>query len=121
MLLAENAHPVRVPERQTRLLTVTVGAPYDGFAKVMSALLEPDWRHRDVPTPTRCRDSTMTTKHAFTTELWIWDRASRFPARRSDVDADHLPAVASRFFAAGLTQRRFLLHSIFVRAVRDQL
>lgn len=40
MLQAGTSHSVRIPGGQARLLMVTVGAPYDGFAKAVSALLE---------------------------------------------------------------------------------
>jgi quercetin dioxygenase-like cupin family protein len=42
MLQAGSAHSVRVPEGSARLLMVTVGAPYDGFARAVSALLQRD-------------------------------------------------------------------------------
>ncbi|HSN75922.1 MAG TPA: hypothetical protein VL334_12680 [Anaerolineae bacterium] len=32
------AHSVRVPEGSARLLYVTIGAPYDGFARELAAL-----------------------------------------------------------------------------------
>lgn len=32
------AHSVRVPEGKARLLMITIGAPYDGFARDLSAL-----------------------------------------------------------------------------------
>jgi len=38
MLPAGAAHSVRVPEGKAKLLYVTIGAPYDGFAREMSAL-----------------------------------------------------------------------------------
>ncbi len=38
MLPAGAAHSVRVPEGKARLLYVTIGAPYDGFARELSAL-----------------------------------------------------------------------------------
>jgi quercetin dioxygenase-like cupin family protein len=38
MLPAGVAHAVRVPNGSARLLYVTIGAPYDGFAREMSAL-----------------------------------------------------------------------------------
>ena len=38
MLPAGVAHSVRVPHGQARLLYVTIGAPYDGFARELSAL-----------------------------------------------------------------------------------
>lgn len=42
MLQGGASHSVRIPEGQARLLMVTVGAPYDGFAKAVSALLQRD-------------------------------------------------------------------------------
>ena len=38
MLPAGAAHAVRVPQGSARLLYITIGAPYDGFAREMSAL-----------------------------------------------------------------------------------
>lgn len=38
MLSAGSAHSVRIPASSARLLMVTVGAPYDGFAREMAAL-----------------------------------------------------------------------------------
>lgn len=38
MLPAGVAHSVRVPHGRARLLYVTIGAPYDGFARELSAL-----------------------------------------------------------------------------------
>jgi quercetin dioxygenase-like cupin family protein len=38
MLPAGAAHSVRIPEGAARLLMVTMGAPYDGFARDMAAL-----------------------------------------------------------------------------------
>ena len=38
MLPAGVAHSVRVPAGSARLLYVTIGAPYDGFARELSAL-----------------------------------------------------------------------------------
>lgn len=38
MLPAGVAHSVRVPEGSARLLYVTIGAPYDGFARELAAL-----------------------------------------------------------------------------------
>lgn len=38
MLPAGVAHSVRVPEGKAKLLYVTIGAPYDGFARELSAL-----------------------------------------------------------------------------------
>jgi quercetin dioxygenase-like cupin family protein len=38
MLPAGAAHSVRVPEGTARLLMITIGAPYDGFARDLSAL-----------------------------------------------------------------------------------
>ena len=42
MLQAGASHSVRIPDGRARLLMVTVGAPYDGFAKAVSALLQRD-------------------------------------------------------------------------------
>ncbi len=42
MLAAGSAHSVRVPEGTARLLMVTVGAPYDGFARAMASLFKRD-------------------------------------------------------------------------------
>jgi hypothetical protein len=33
------AHGVRVPEEEARIIQVSVGPPYDGFARAMSALM----------------------------------------------------------------------------------
>ena len=38
MLPPGAAHSVRVPEGKARLLMITIGAPYDGFARDLSAL-----------------------------------------------------------------------------------
>lgn len=38
MLPAGSAHSVRVPGGEARLLMVTIGAPYDGFARDLAAL-----------------------------------------------------------------------------------
>lgn len=38
VLAAGDAHSVRVPEGSARLLMVTIGAPYDGFARDVAAL-----------------------------------------------------------------------------------
>jgi hypothetical protein len=38
MLPPGAAHAVRVPGGSARLLYITIGAPYDGFAREMSAL-----------------------------------------------------------------------------------
>ena len=38
MLPAGAAHSVRVPEGKAKLLYITIGAPYDGFAREQSAL-----------------------------------------------------------------------------------
>jgi quercetin dioxygenase-like cupin family protein len=38
MLPAGSAHSVRVPAGTARLLMVTIGAPYDGFARELAAL-----------------------------------------------------------------------------------
>lgn len=38
LLPAGSAHSVRIPEGEARLLMVTIGAPYDGFARELSAL-----------------------------------------------------------------------------------
>ncbi len=38
MLPAGASHSVRVPEGAARLLMITIGAPYDGFARDLSAL-----------------------------------------------------------------------------------
>ena len=38
MLPAGAAHSVRVPDGKAKLLYVTIGAPYDGFARELSAL-----------------------------------------------------------------------------------
>jgi quercetin dioxygenase-like cupin family protein len=40
VLAAGDAHSVRVPEGSARLLMVTVGAPYDGFARDVAALTD---------------------------------------------------------------------------------
>ena len=40
MLPAGAAHSVRVPEGTARLLMVTIGAPYDGFARDMATLYD---------------------------------------------------------------------------------
>lgn len=42
MLAAGSAHSVRVPTGTARLLMVTVGAPYDGFARAMAELFARD-------------------------------------------------------------------------------
>jgi quercetin dioxygenase-like cupin family protein len=42
MLHAQAPHSVRIPHGRARLLMVTVGAPYDGFAKAVSELLQRD-------------------------------------------------------------------------------
>jgi quercetin dioxygenase-like cupin family protein len=42
MLQAGASHSVRIPDGQARLLMVTVGAPYDGFAKAVAGLLQRD-------------------------------------------------------------------------------
>jgi quercetin dioxygenase-like cupin family protein len=38
VLPAGSAHSVRVPEGEARILMVTMGAPYDGFARDLAAL-----------------------------------------------------------------------------------
>ena len=38
MLPPGAAHSVRIPEGKARLLMITIGAPYDGFARDLSAL-----------------------------------------------------------------------------------
>lgn len=38
LLPAGSAHSVRIPKGEARLLMVTVGAPYDGFARAIAAL-----------------------------------------------------------------------------------
>lgn len=38
MLPPGAAHSVRIPEGSARLLMITIGAPYDGFARELSAL-----------------------------------------------------------------------------------
>jgi quercetin dioxygenase-like cupin family protein len=40
MLPAGTAHNVRIPEGTARLLMVTIGTPYDGFARDVAALYE---------------------------------------------------------------------------------
>jgi quercetin dioxygenase-like cupin family protein len=40
MLPAGSAHSVRVPEGTARLLMVTMGAPYDGFARDLAAMYD---------------------------------------------------------------------------------
>jgi quercetin dioxygenase-like cupin family protein len=40
MLPAGAAHSVRIPEGSARLLMVTLGPPYDGFARDMAAMYE---------------------------------------------------------------------------------
>lgn len=40
MLPAGAAHSVRIPSGTTRLLMVTIGAPFDGFSRELSALYE---------------------------------------------------------------------------------
>lgn len=40
MLPAGAAHSVRVPEGSARLLMITIGAPYDGFARDLAARYE---------------------------------------------------------------------------------
>jgi quercetin dioxygenase-like cupin family protein len=40
MLPAGAAHSVRIPEGSARLLMVTMGAPYDGFARDMAAMYD---------------------------------------------------------------------------------
>ena len=42
MLRAGTSHSVRIPDGQPRLLMVTIGAPYDGFAKAVAGLLQRD-------------------------------------------------------------------------------
>jgi quercetin dioxygenase-like cupin family protein len=42
VLGAGSARTLRIPDGEARLLMVTVGAPYDGFAKAVSALLQRD-------------------------------------------------------------------------------
>jgi quercetin dioxygenase-like cupin family protein len=42
MLRAGASHSLRIPDGRARLLMVTVGAPYDGFAKAVSVLLQRD-------------------------------------------------------------------------------
>ena len=38
LLPAGSAHSVRIPEGEARLLMVTIGAPYDGFARAVAEL-----------------------------------------------------------------------------------
>lgn len=40
MLPPGAAHSVRIPEGKARILMITIGAPYDGFARELSALYE---------------------------------------------------------------------------------